>query len=263
MNHVYSKVPIYRDTNAARINEIINHPSVRATVADVEDGVLDVSNIVNNELNYVLIGEHGGIIIHCLIPGVYEVHTQILPEGRGPWTLDFLAAVQHYMFTKTDCFEGVTRIPHGHVAAKAAALAVGMTPEFQRPACRFKGRIVPVDVYSIDIMKWASTSPFLEEIGREFHDAMQSQWEKNGGTEQVHDDDPNHNRYVGAALEMARGNQVLKAVSFYNRWARVSRHSGVQIVQAEPTVVEFDIGYLTVQNGQLHMAMKNAKERAA
>ena len=46
--------------------------------------------------------------------------------------------------------------------------------------------------------------------------------------------DDNMDRFVGVALEMARGGQVLKAAATYNRWAAISRRPSIEAVQANP-----------------------------
>lgn len=261
----YSKVHVERTFDPQRMNAIMNHPAVRPTIADMPEGRIDATEVMRHETTYALIGDHGAVLLHANIPGIYEVHTNILPEGRGGWTLDFLESAKLWMFAQTDCFEVLTRVPRGHLQAKAATLAAGMTLEFERPKCRFMDKEVPVEIYSIDIAKWASTCPFLEDIGADFHEEIVREWRRNGGTEDGHGYDENHNRYVGAAVAMVRGGQVLKAVNFYNRWAVVSRHPGVRIVSVDPVVVEFDNGYMTVADGEVRIATKNAKnsERAA
>lgn len=246
-------VEIARHYDAARVNAVLNHSSVRPYVAPLGEGGIDVSAAVANPNNVLLMGEHGGCLMVQLVAGIYEVHTQVLPEGRGAWTVEMLEAVQYWMFTRTNCVEGVTRVPQGHQAARAAALAVGMRKDFTRPACSFLEKIVPFDIYSITIQDWARRAGGLADRGQWLHDFFARQAERLGISVPLHDDDPNHNRYVGAALDMALAGQHQKAVAFYNRWALVSRHATCALVQRDPPLLKFDIGYLRIREGQIEM----------
>lgn len=238
-------MPIQREFNADRINLILNDPEIRPWVADMSEGVLDISKQVANTNNVLLMGEFGGCYFAKLTSTMYEVHTQVLPEGRGAWVKDFLRAVRHYIFTRTDAVEVVTRVPLGHAGAKYAAKYVGMKHEFTRPdGCRFKGEIIPVEIYSERIQDWAAEAPYLVEKGEWLHEKMREEGKRLGLKEAPHEDDENHNRYVGATLEMVYGGQYNKAVAFYNRWALVSRHPTISLVSTEPPAIRFDVGVL-------------------
>lgn len=73
-----------RCTDPARINAVVNHPAVRPGVGLVDMGDLDMSPVIG-EPHWWLMGEHGGFALMWSAPGVREVHTFILPEGRGRW----------------------------------------------------------------------------------------------------------------------------------------------------------------------------------
>jgi len=75
-----------RDTQA--INAVINHPAVCPHVGDPAFGVIDAECIVANLDNLFPMGEHGGFALIQTAPGEREVHTFILPEGRGKWGYD-------------------------------------------------------------------------------------------------------------------------------------------------------------------------------
>src|SRR6266481_7406635 len=113
-------IPIERHFSAERINEVINDSSVRPWVANGSE-VLDVAKHVGNRSHVLLMGEHGGCMFFKFLPGVYEVHTQVERAGRGEWTNALTAACARWMFTRTDCYEILTRVPHGHEPARAAA----------------------------------------------------------------------------------------------------------------------------------------------
>lgn len=247
-------VEIVRETSADRINVILNDEAVRPWVADMSEGVIDITKSVENAHNVLLMGEHGGCMLFKIMPGIYEAHTQVLPPGRGAWAHDFTHEVARWMFTHTDAFDLLTRVPRGHVSAKAATMAVGGRYEFTRPAgCKFRGKLVDVDVYGLRLQDWAATAPGMVERGAWFHEFLAGEAKRLGIDQPTHEDDESHNRYVGVALEMALAGQVGKAVQMYNRWAVVARHRVIYFVSDDPPTIRFDIGLLRMVEGRLEV----------
>lgn len=80
---IQSTVAPCRD--AALVNVVVNHPSVRPFVGPMELGELDLSEAVARPENLCMMGGHGGFILAWSAPGVREVHTFILESGRGAW----------------------------------------------------------------------------------------------------------------------------------------------------------------------------------
>jgi hypothetical protein len=241
---------ISRHLSAERINEVCNHPAVRRYVANGTEP-LDLTRQVADTRNILLMGEHGGMMFLHVLDGVYECHTQVLPEGRGQWTRQLTEACMRTMFTRTDAYEIVTRVPTPHVAAKAATVAQGMTYEFTREnGVIFRDRVCDVDIYSLRIQEWVARAPGLIEVGAWLHGRMEAEAKRLGITVPPHADDENHNRYVGAAALMAFGGAGVKAVMTYNRWSTLARHmrdgeiSRVSLVSAAPVVIRIDIGLL-------------------
>ena len=242
---------IKRATDAGHLNAILNHPTVRPWVAPKAEGVLDLTGMVADERNVVLMGELGGCAFLWLQPGIYEVHTQVLREGRGKWTRALTEACVRHMFTRTEAYEIVTRVPAGHLAAKAAAEAQGMRFEFTRPeGCLFRDRPTDVHIYSFRLQDWVVRGDGLAETGAWLHSRMEQEADRLGITVPRHDEDPNHNRYVGAAVEMVLGGRPGKGVAFYNRWVSLARQTRggmlqhVSLVSENPTVIRFDIGLM-------------------
>lgn len=79
---------LVRSHDVARINEVVNHPTVRPAVGMPELGYLDMTPVVERPEHWFLIGDHGGFALTWSAPGVYEWHSFILPEGRGKWAAD-------------------------------------------------------------------------------------------------------------------------------------------------------------------------------
>lgn len=82
--------------DAALVNAIVNHPEVRPYVGAPEIGNLDVSELIARPEHWFLMGPHGGFMLAWSAPDVREVHTFILPEGRGRWAEDARAAMIDY-----------------------------------------------------------------------------------------------------------------------------------------------------------------------
>jgi hypothetical protein len=245
---------VWREFSAKQINQVLNHPAVRPDVADLGSGVLDLSPVLANKNNILLMGQYGGCLCYCAQPGLYEVHTQVLPEGRGEWALAFVRAGARWMFTHTGAYEIMTRVSHGNVAAKALTIAAGMRHEFTRDdGPSFRGSNPPCDIYSYRIQDWVQRAAGLVESGQYLHERIQAEAKRLNIATELHADDENHNRYAGAALEMVLGEQTKKAVLFYNRWAVAARHPLIALVSEQPPVIRFDIGLMTLRGGEIEV----------
>jgi len=71
--------------DADRINAVVNDPAVRPHVGAPDAGDLDVSELIARPEHWFLMGDHGGFMLGWSAPETREVHTFILPEGRGKW----------------------------------------------------------------------------------------------------------------------------------------------------------------------------------
>lgn len=240
---------LQRQHDAAHINEIVNDPSVYPWVSGRHTGPLDVSPLIADGRNVALFGEHGGVIFVAHQPGLYEAHTQVLPAGRGRWTFDTVNAALHWMFTRSDAIEIMTRCPHGNLGAKALARAIHGELEFTNPRGWTKdGNAIPADIYSLDIQRWMKTAPGLPERGRWFHDRLEAEYAGLGKAPDLHADDETHDRYVGAAVDMMLGGQPHKGVVFYNRWAVMADYATVGIVTETPLVIDIRDALLCVRD---------------
>lgn len=83
--------------DADRINALFNHPSIRPHIGGDGESPLDLTAAVNDRQNIFLLGEHGGFSFCWSAPRTYEIHTAILPEGRGPAALELALTARGWM----------------------------------------------------------------------------------------------------------------------------------------------------------------------
>lgn len=231
--------------DANHLNYICNLPEVRPEVAN-GDHYLDCTPQVKNERNILLMGEHGGCLFLYAQPGIYEVHTVVAPSGRGKWTHQMVSECARWMFTRTPAFEIATRIPEGHIGAKAAAQGVGMRRRFTRHLEeKWHGRLTNIVIYSFLIQDWVENDDEVVVLGRQFHDILHDVARRAGLKAPPHEDDENHNRYVGSAMLMVQFGQVHKGVRWYNRWATLAKHDHIALLtpdNALPCRIKIDSG---------------------
>lgn len=249
------RVDLQRAFSAKFFNTVVNHPDVRPFVEDPALGVIDLTEQVAHPKNVLLTGQFGGCMCFQRVPGLYEIHTAILPDGRGPWALAFVKAGSHFMFTKTDAVEIVTRVPHGHPAARSLSVAAGMHLELTRfDGCMFGGKLTPADIYTLPISAWIQKAPGLIETGQRVHAEMNEQAKRLGIKGTPHERDDDHDRIVGAAFDMILGGQIDKACAAYNRWGLLARHPFIQAISNSPPTIKMDIGTLALRNGKLELS---------
>lgn len=225
---------IERQSDASKLNAIVNHPDIYPWVRGAVEGPLDMAAAIDSEDIVSLLGEHGGVTFHRLMPSIWEAHTAILREGRGEWGVACVRECLKWMFCRTDAMEIMTRCPHGNLPAKALAKAIGGTYEFTNPnGWVMDGKAIPADIYSLRVQDWMRTAPGLEEKGAEFHDRLEKEFARLGLGDN-HTDDANHDRYVGAAYEMFLGGQPHKGAVLYNRFASMSGYLPIHVVSTEP-----------------------------
>lgn len=239
---------IERQFDGHDINRVVNAPSVYPWVKGYAVGRLDMSAAVASKANVLLMGDHGGVIFVQHQQGYYEAHTQVLPAGRGRWTLRMVRAALHWMFTRTDAIEIVTRVPKGNDAALGLVRAIHGVYEFTNPrGWVYENDPVPAAVYALRLHDWVRRAPGLIERGAWFHARLEAELTKLGKTEDVHADDVTHDRYVGAACEMMMGGQPHKAAVFYNRWAVMADYAPIQLMSTSPLTVNIRSAIICVR----------------
>lgn len=245
---------IKRHYTADSLNMVVNDPSVYEWGRGASLGRIDLTPVVQNENNYLLMGDYGGVLFLKHQPGIYEAHTQVLPAGRGQWALDTVNEALSWMFTSTDCVDIMTRVPKGNLAARALARAIHGKPEFRlEKGWIFNNQIVHADVFSLQIQEWMATSPLLEREGEKFHEDLEREYARLGKEQEIHPEDPLHNRYVGAASLMMRNGQPHKGVIFYNRWSGMAGYIPISIASIDPLVIDIQESLIAVESGSFYV----------
>lgn len=240
---------VRREKHAANFNRLLNHPKVYPWVHGATVGALDFTGVLSNPNVILLMGQHGGIMYERHQPGLFEIHCQCYPEGRGKWMLAFAQACQHWIFTKTECVEVMTRIPQGNEPARALATRAGLEFQFRNPTgWVMRNAVVPADIYSIHVNNWMRDAPGLVERGRWFNSSLVEQAMTIGVKAKAIDEEP-YQRYLGAAVEMILAGQVQKAVVFFNRFAALSSYTPLVVTSAQPLAIVFGESVVVFREG--------------
>jgi hypothetical protein len=234
---------IRRTFDPTFLNSVINHPQVRPWLKG--EGVLDLAETAKSLDNYLLEAEGGGFVLIRHEPGIYEVHSQFLPEARGG-TVAAMKAGFEYMFVHTDCQRVVTKVPDGNRAAVALAKLAGFRPMFRREETSFMG---------LTAEEWAQGNAELETDGRWFHEALEAAKREKGSDLPTHTDDPAHERAVGATVQMVKAGNAEKGVTLYNRWARLAGYVPVTLLSEQPVVIDVVDAVVGWSEGQMEVLL--------
>jgi hypothetical protein len=242
---------VRRSFDAADINPILNDPSVMQYVALPGMGSLDVTPLLEDYRNVLLMADGGGMLFCMLEPGMYEVHTTFLKpkrdaSGKGPHIRNACLAAYHWMFVHTDCTDLVTRIPASNRAARIFSPLVGWTLEFERKnVWPTPDGLIDMSFHALRYDDWVRKTPGLAASGRTFHDRLSIEFERHGRVEPQHPDEECHDIHVGACAEMMAAGQLDKAVILYNRWAKFAGYGTITLIARNPAVV--NIGNAIIQ----------------
>lgn len=238
-------VEVIRCFDAAGVNPILNDPAVFPTITVPGLEAFDVTEQIANPANYFLLIAGGCVIFTPDGPnsGLYEVHTNFLPDHRGAYAVAASLACYRWMFTHTDCMMLQTRVPAFNRAAERFCRMVGASLWFERQAVwPTETGLVDMKFYTLSYMEWANkhSAPLIES-GRRFHDRLMQERERLGSPDpHGHSDEDCHDLHVGACAEMIYGGQPDKAVQVYNRWARFAGYGQIALLMRDP--VALDIG---------------------
>lgn len=244
-------VPVLARTfDPGDVNPILNHPEVLPLITVPGIETIDVKPLITDPRNVFLLTK-GGCIAFCIQePGLYEVHTNFLPEHRGRNAIRASLAAYRWMFTHTDCMALQTRVPAFNKAAARFCAIVGATREFERKAV-WPAKDGPVDMsfWSLRYEDWVRKTPTLDVPGHAFHARLEAERIRHGVQNPLHADDDAHDHYVGACVETVYGGQPEKAVALYNRWAVFAGYGVIALVARSPLVMDIGDALLQIGDG--------------
>lgn len=241
---------IRRSFDAAEINPILNDPSVFELIKlPGMNADLDVSAVIRNPANVLLMAEGGGIIFAQAEPGIYEVHTNFLSSHRGRHAIRASLEAYRWMFTHTDCMILQTKVPAFNKAAERFCAIVGATKEFSRNNVWLTASgPVGMSYWTLKYEDWIRKTPALMDSGKAFHARLDEECARHGVREENHPDEDCHDVYVGACAETIYAGQPEKAVVLYNRWARFAGYGLISLVSKSPLLIDIGSAILQVIN---------------
>lgn len=241
---------IRRSFDAAEINVVLNDPSVfEAIKLPGMSPDIDVSAVLHNPANVLLMAEGGGIIFAQQEPGIYEVHTSFLEHHRGRNAIRASQEAYRWMFTHTDCMILQTKVPAFNKAADSFCRLVGAIKDFERRNVWLTDA-GPVDMsyWTLKYEDWIRKTPSLKESGKAFHHRLDEERDRLGFPDDSHPDEDCHDLYVGVCAETIYAGQPEKAVALYNRWAKFSGYGPITLVSRSPLLIDIGTSLLQVQN---------------
>jgi hypothetical protein len=233
---------IRRTMDAGFLNSVINHPDVRPMVGG--EGEIDLQGLADNPANVLLETEHGGFFLVRLDGGLYEAHSQFLPEGRGGHAVKAAKAGFRYMFAATDCVEIVSKVPADNAPADGFARVTGLTEKFNSRGVSYRG---------LTLNRWVSLDAECLSEGRAFHDALEAAKRDCGSELAIHEDDDAHDRAVGATALMVKAGNADKGVWSYNRWAAFAGYQTASLLSQNPVIIDVRDAVVTLADGRMEV----------
>lgn len=241
--------------DASRLNAVASHPEVRPHIGLASEGPLDFSATLANPNIVCLEVEHGAFVFDQHDPqqhqGRFELHTFLLPEGRGDGVLPAAAAAFRWMFTRTDCLELLTKVPATNKPAALMARRAGFVPIFKRVAAWEDGS--DIDYFSMTLDAWRARDAEVLAEGQAFHAQLEAAKAAAGAEAPAHPDDEAHDRAVGAACLMAKAGNPAKACWTYNAWARFAGYQTAELLKAAPPVINVRDAVVTFTNNEMEI----------
>lgn len=241
-----------RTLDAAHFNAVVNHPEIRPWMGG--SGEIDLTEVIADPANIALQTEHGGYILarHPYMHGVYEAHSQFLPEGRGEEATKARDEGFRWLFTHTDCIEVITRVPSFNRAALAYTKQSGFLPSFvQDGSFNHEGQLHDTHFFSLPLIRWAMLDEQTLLVGRAFHEGLEAAKTQAGSDRVAHADCDAHDRIVGATFAMIKAGNTRKAIAFYNGWSTVTGYEPLQLLSEHPPVVDVQDAIVTLRAGEL------------
>lgn len=235
---------IRRTMDAGFLNSVVNHPEVRPWLGGAEP--IDLAPALSDPRNVALVSDHGGFFLEWREPGLYEVHTQFLPSGRGRHAFEAVWEAMRYMFVETDCTRLLTRVPVFNRRTLAFTAAIGWRKLFERKAAwpMPNGQMSDVHYYAFDFEDWRARDRTLAAHGQWFHDFFDREIRVRELEVPEHPEDHDHDVAVGAAVLMFRSGNSSKATHLYNRYALHSGYPTIRLIGQNPAIIDMSDAFL-------------------
>lgn len=244
-------LPFKRDFNAVRINRVVNDPSVFPEISLLGQGPMDLTTLVHDLRNIVLMCDEGGIVAHWREPGLYEIHTQFTEKYRGVSAVKTVREMVSWLFLQSPAMELQTQIPAVNQAAHSLVKAISGRLEFERDGVwqLADGTSCRMDYYTLRYSDWlysAWAMGGLAARGEWFHARLDQAKVAFLQAPESHGHDAAHDVNVGATIEMIFAGEVEKALTLYNRWARFAGFAEVRVVSAKPLLIDIQDAVILV-----------------
>lgn len=244
-------LPFRRDYNAKRINRVVNDPSVLPEVALPGQENIDLSQLVSDLRNIVLMCDEGGIVAHWREQGIYEIHTQFTSKYRGIGAVRTVREMVSWLFLNSPAMELQTKIPEVNKSAHGLVQAINGRLEFDRQDVwpLADGKFCSMDYYALRYSDWLY-SPWaagkLAARGEWFHQKLDAAKSAFLAPPDEHGHDAAHDVNVGATIEMIFADQTEKALTLYNRWSRFAGYAEVRLISLAPLVIDIQDAVLLI-----------------
>lgn len=245
-------LPFKRDFNAARINRVVNDPSVFPDISLPGQGPMDLTALVNDLRNIVLMCDEGGIVAHWREPGLYEIHTQFTEKYRGVSAVKTVREMVSWLFLQSPAMELQTQIPAVNQAAHSLVKAISGRLEFERDGVwqLADGQACRMDYYTLRYNDWlysAWAMGGLAARGEWFHARLDQAKVAFLQAPESHGHDAAHDVNVGATIEMIfAATTIDKAITLYNRFAKFAGYAEVRVISAQPLIIDIQDAIILV-----------------
>lgn len=220
--------------DASLANEVANLPEVLPRVSWTGES-LDLQPLFDNDLCYIIEnGNEGCYVLAQADEGSYVVHTLFRPKTSPSVVMETAQEGLWISFIDLDAMEVTSSACETNPAAYRLMRKNGMIPIFDSPSKFKKGKKqrhcrLTIDDYIIN-------SDVLAEIGEGFHKLVEDTTD--------HEDDPIHDKYVGAVISMVRSGNLEKAIRVYNKWAALAAYAPIQYDEETNSIIA---GYMKIQ----------------
>lgn len=223
------------------VEAIVLHPEVWSMCAPDNAKPFDARRWLTAPHRAIMVS-HGCLLGICHGAGRYDVHTNILPEGRGISALREVRRAMAKMFLETDAVTLLTKVPEPNLGARWLAKQAGFRELFIRAGTWLKGgERFPQRYYEIGIDDWILTGS-ERAFGERFHALAAAK-----GVEVDHEPDPVHDSYVGALAGMILAGLPKKGVAAYNRWAIFAGYEPLRLLSESPVRLDVKTAILRVE----------------